>query len=103
MKVLTFVPFPRGFRSGPDYVDARVLAASVEETHTVPAGAGIVVFSANTDFYARVGATAAVPGTDVTDGSAAELNPTGYRVSPGDVIHLIAPGTAIVTLTFYAA
>lgn len=53
-----------------NYVLARVLAAGVAESITVPAGAAVVVFSATADFYANARGTAAVPAADVTDGSA---------------------------------
>jgi hypothetical protein len=86
---------------GKTWIDARVLAASTEEQHTVPAKASHVVFSANNDFYVNYDATAAVPGADVTDGSAAELNPTVRLVSDVTTLHLIAPASTIVTMTFF--
>src|SRR5207249_10304100 len=58
--------------SAPLYVDARDLAASTNETHTVPTGADYVIFSADGDFYAKPNGAAAVP-SDVTDGTASEL------------------------------
>ena len=48
-------------RSAPLYIDARDLAASTNETHTVPAGADYVIFSADGDFYAKPNGAAAVP------------------------------------------
>ncbi len=88
-------------RSKPDYVDARVLAAGTEQTHTKPSGANFCLFSCDGDFYARPDATAAVPGGNVTDGSAAELNPTVWDVHNVTAIHLIAPADQVVTMTFY--
>ena len=85
-----------------DHVDARVLAAGVAETHTVPAGARYVVFSATADFYAKFGAAAAVPAADVTNGTASALNPTQRRIPDGaTTIGLIAPAACVVTLSFW--
>jgi len=85
-----------------DCINALALAGTGEETSTVPAKAKIVMFSATTDFYMKVNATASVPG-DTVDGSASELYPAVRRVSPGDVLHLISNGTAgIVTIAYYS-
>ena len=88
-------------RSKPDYIDARVLVAAVEQTHTKPGGANFCLFSSDGDFYARPDATAAVPGSAVTNGSAAELNPTIWDVHDVAAIHLIAPAGQVVTMSFY--
>jgi hypothetical protein len=92
-------------RVPPTYVDVRVLAAGVSETHTLPTGPGFVIFSPNcATFYAKIGASAAVPAADVTDGTGSELNPSGYLFGKGVTqITLISPGACIVTLSFYAA
>lgn len=99
-------PAPSGMvsaiRIAPTYVDARVLAANVAETHTVPTGAGWVLFAANCNFYAKTGASAAVPAADVTDGSASELNPAAWQLPGGTTqITLIAPTACVVTMAFY--
>lgn len=88
-------------RAAPTYVDARVLAANTSETHTVPAGIKWVLFSPSCDFYAKLGASAAVPAADVTDGSSAELNPAGWYIEGVTQFTLIAPSTCVVTLSFY--
>lgn len=85
-----------------NYVLTRVLAAGVAESFTVPAGAAVVVFSSNGDFYANARGTAAVPAADVTDGSASELNPTSRACTPGGTISVISPYATIVTAAFYA-
>lgn len=84
-----------------DYINARVLAAGVEESETVPTGARIVLFSSTSNFYLKVGATAAVPSTDVTNGSGSELNPIARLVAAAEVLHLIAPTACIVTMAYY--
>jgi hypothetical protein len=91
-------------------IDARVLAANVAESETVPsitvdgvaALANYVVFSANCDFYVRMDGTAAVPSADITDGTASELNPT-VRYLGGNVaaIGLKSASSCIVTMQFY--
>ena len=88
-----------------DTIDARVLASNTAERHTSPTGALFVSFSATGDFYALFGTsgvTAAVPGSDVTDGTASELNPNARRIPDGVThISLIAPEATVVTLAFW--
>lgn len=85
-----------------DTIDARVLAGTVAESHTVPTGARFVAFSGTGDFYVRYGNTAAIPAADVTNGTASELNP-GVRMIEGHAtIGLIAPADCVVTMAFYS-
>lgn len=85
----------------PSYVNARSLAANVGEDTTVPSGAKKVLFAATCNFYAKVGGTATVPG-DVTNGSAAELNPAAWHLDgTTTTIGLISPSACVVTVTFY--
>lgn len=91
---------PASLRSAPTYVDARDLAANTNETHTVPAGAEGVAFSADGDFYAKPNSAAAVPG-DVTDGTASELNPESWDLTGVTTIGLIASAARKITLSFY--
>jgi len=93
-------------RSAPAYVDNRVLAADVAETHTVPTGYHVVLFSSDCNFYARPNATAAVPAADVTDGTGSEQNPAGWYLvglsSPTvTTISLIASVACKISLSFY--
>jgi hypothetical protein len=90
----TFIP------PAPTYVDARDLAANTNETHTVPAGAEMVLFSADGDFYAKPNGAAAVPG-DVTDGTASQLNPKQWSLESTTSIGLIASAARRVTLSFF--
>lgn len=86
----------------PDYVDARVLAANTAESHTVPSGANYVVFSATGDFYVKYNGTASVPSSDVTDGTASELNPDTRFLGTGVTsISVIAPAITNITLSFF--
>lgn len=88
------------------HIDVRVLAPNVAETHTVPSfngtKAGYVLFSSTADFYIQMDGTAAIPSSDVTDGSGSDLRPM-VRWLHGDVstISLISPTDAVVTMIFY--
>jgi len=95
--------FPSYIRAMPTYIDARVLAANVSETHTVPGGGtNTVLFSANcAEYYVKPGASAAVPAADVTDGTASERNPSGWVLSSTTTqITLISPTACTITLTW---
>ena len=86
----------------PTYIDARVLAANTNETHTVPTGAKYVVFAANcAAFYAKQGGAAAVPAADVTDGTGSALNPAGFGIDGVASIGLISPTACVVSLWFF--
>ena len=84
-----------------DYVDARVLAATVAEVITVPAAAYKVLFSCTGNFYARHNAAATIAAVDVTDGTASALNPSGWVVTPADTIGVIAPAACVLTIEFF--
>lgn len=90
-----------------NYIDARVLAAGIAESHTVPTGAVYVIFSAFTStgaqasFWADFNGTAAIPSADITDGSGCEANPAVRYVKGVTTISLIAPAACIVTMSFY--
>lgn len=85
-----------------DYIDNYVLAATVAQTVTVPAGVTAVAFSATDDFYVRWSTgTAAIPGVNVTDGSGAEINPVMRSVYPGQTFSVIAPRACVVACAFY--
>ncbi len=86
----------------PSYVDNRVLAANVNETHTIPTGAKTVVMSATCSaFYTKKDGAAAVPAADVTDGTGSAINPSGFSILDVATIGLIAPTACIVSLWFY--
>lgn len=102
---LTLLPTVNGphvfARTKPGHVDARVLAASTVETNAVPSGARFVFFAATGNFFARPDGTVTVPSSDVTDGTAGEVNPTVWDVSTVTNIMVIAPSACTVTLSFY--
>lgn len=86
-------------------VYANVLAANTAEKVTVPAGAKYVNLSGTANFYVLFGAdpTAAIPATEVADGSASMLNP-GLRALDGAAkIGLISPTDGcVVTMEFFS-
>lgn len=94
--------FAYGALRAPAYINARVLAANVAESISVPTYASFVLFSANCDFYASYDAdTAIVPNADVDDGTSNELNPT-VRYVPGlTSISVISASACILTASFY--
>ncbi len=85
----------------PQWIDVRVLAAGVAETHTIPTGATYVLFSTTSNFYVAYSGTATVPSADITNGSGPELNPVLRSVSGLASISIISPATCIVTMAFY--
>lgn len=97
--------YASNIRPAPTYVNARVLAANVAETSTMPAGTKFVIFSADCNFYAKPGASAAVA-SDVTDGTASELNPAAWyfanAATATQQITVISATACNVTLSAYA-
>lgn len=90
-----------------NYVLSRSLAAGVAESFDVSAartndiGIKCVVFSCSSNFYANPAAVATVPG-DVTDGSASELNPSAWHITPEmTTISVISPVACVITASFY--
>jgi hypothetical protein len=85
----------------PTYTDAIVLVANVSQTQAVPTGANWVIFSADCNFYAKTGASAAVPGATTTTGAAAMQNPAAWNVIGITQITVVAATACKVTLSFY--
>lgn len=91
-----------------DFINSKALGISTEESLSSsewPADAAYVAFSSTGDFYMKFNGTAAVA-TDISDGSASELNPTIRRLLLGDStavnkISLIAPAACVVTMSFF--
>jgi hypothetical protein len=86
----------------PLYVDARVLAAGVAETVTIPATAKFVVFQCTAaPFYVNYQGTAAAPGADIADGTASELNPDVRYLGSLANFSIVSTNNSIVTMCFY--
>lgn len=99
--------FPRGLDFAipalPTWVDNLSLAPSTAETYIVPAGVNRLLLSASTAVYVRIGGTAAVPSSDVTDGTSSFLLGTGatFAVEPGEELSFISGGSSQLTIGCY--
>ena len=80
------------------WTDAVVLGAGVAESYTVPSKCYLVVFNATGGFWVRKGGTAAIPSTEVTDGTAPFYMPAARLVSPGDTLSLISDAAVKVSI-----
>ena len=83
------------------HVDARSLGIATAEVFDIPPGAKYVYFKKTTDFYAKAGGAATIPG-DITDGSASELNPTELMIEGFATIGVISPAASVVTASYYS-
>lgn len=102
MNEIEVQPLPLGSFKPAQFINARVLAAGVAETHTFATGCAYVFFASDGDWYARWdGSAAAVPAADVTDGTASELNPTLRYVVGQATVSMIAPVATIITISCY--
>ena len=84
-----------------DSIYSGQLAASTEQTVTVPSGAEFVIFTATNDYYVNYDTTAAVP-TGTISQAGGELNPILRYIGETSVIHIISPYTTYITLGFYS-
>lgn len=84
-----------------DTIYSGALAASTEQTVTVPTGADFVIFESTGDFYVNYDKTATVPSGTISQ-AGGELNPDVRYVGETSVLHIISAGTPIVTLAFYS-
>jgi hypothetical protein len=85
----------------PTYIDNMVLAAGVAETYTVPSGYKYAVLSGTSNFYIRVNAAAAVPSTEVADGSGSFLNPSCLDIRGATTISFISPVACVVSIALF--
>lgn len=85
-----------------DHNNYLILAAGVAKSVPIPSDARMVVFSTNIDFFVKEGSTVDIPSSDITDGSAATLNPYVVYLGDLDSLSIIAPTEGEVGLTYYA-
>lgn len=89
------------------HIDAMVLGVATAETYTIPAGARFIEISANGEIYARYdGTAAAVPATEVADGTGSELihqvsNPIRRYVAGIASVSFISAAAQIITICVY--
>ena len=86
------------------YVNAELMTGAAI-TVTVPSTVtgerpAQATLSATGNYYVRLGGTAAIPVTQVTDGTASLLNPTYFRVFPGMTFSIIGAPGVVVTISY---
>lgn len=87
------------------FIDARVLAATTAESHTIPSGAKSVRLTGTVPFFVNFAAAAAIPAADITDGSSSILVLTDRIFSipsSATAIGLIASAICTITMEFYS-
>ncbi len=92
---------PTGAINASDTYYAGELTATTNQSVTVPTGAGVVVFSANGDFYVRYDGSAAAVPTGAINADTVDLNPGTRTLSGVTSLNIIAPATTKITLAFY--
>ena len=106
MAKLGTTAFRPGVPTRPDYIDSRVLAATTAEQHTVPTGMAYCYLSAEMPVFLAWGSnpTAAIPGSDVTDGTSSFLMVHDMWLPCSDIakISIVSRVAGVVTLAFYA-
>jgi len=86
----------------PLYIDNRVLAANVAETHTIPTGAKVVYFSCTNIFYVNFDGTGAVvPAADITNGTGSFPNPACLYIQGLTSFSLISPAACVIGMAFH--
>lgn len=90
----------------PDFVQAVVLASSVGQSFTPPAGAGFVAFSFPDNFWVNYGNTSAgLPAATSTGSSNSELNPTVRNIGSTlstSVISVSSPNAQAGSISWWA-
>lgn len=92
------------YRNPSSFVNAKVLLAGVAERDTIPSGYQLVFISSTNNVFTKFGDSsviASIP-NDVSNGSAAELNSSGYHLGSGHThISIISDVDCIATLAYY--
>lgn len=89
----------------PTWIDAMVLGADTEETYTVPARANwaLITNVSSGTVWARRGAAAVIPTTEIADGTSPQPLPPNTAlqcvVAPGDTISFIRTAGTAATIT----
>lgn len=84
----------------PKYVNAYVLVANTAQTVTVPTDARVALFSCTRDFYINWQTTAAVPSSNITNGTGPELNPVARDISDYTSFSVISSEDCILTIAY---
>lgn len=86
-----------------DDVDVAFFSGAGTAVHTLEAGYDYVVLSATADFFVKPGGGGAtVPVADVTDGSAAHLNPTQMNINGMTALSFAVSAACTITIEYYS-
>lgn len=86
------------------YKDAIVLVANTNQTINIPTGAKKARFKAtgSADFWIKFGGAAAIPSSNVTDGTASRLNPDGIITLDGaTTVGIISAVVCVVAIEYW--
>lgn len=83
------------------YVNSYALAAGVAETVTWPTGYEFCKIQGTDNYWIRSGGTAAVPTTDVTDGTASAMNASERKRDGDTSFSIISTNAQVVTIEFW--
>lgn len=87
--------------SFPLWVDNMFLGSDSAESYAIPAGAGFAIITSNQPFWARVGGTAAIPTTEITDGTGSFYIAAGMqcKLGSGKTLSMIRATAASTVIT----
>jgi hypothetical protein len=89
-------------RPAPAYVGNLVLSANTDASYTPPSTANWVVFASDCGaIWVKRNGTAAIPGSNVTDGTGSAFNPTAYSLEGVSTLHFISSAACKVSLEFF--
>jgi hypothetical protein len=92
----SIIPFPL-------WVDDMFLGVATVESYTVPADASFCIVTCTTPVWACISGTAAVPTTEIADGSGSFYISAGTQMKfdSGDVVSFISAAASIVSIGVY--
>lgn len=95
--------FYKGIIPFPLWVDVMALGASTAESYTVPASASFCIITCTTPVWARISGTAAIPSTEIADGSGSFYVSSGtqMKLDSGGTLSLISAAASLVSIGVY--
>ena len=86
----------------PECVMAYVLTAGAAQSVAIPTGARIALFNNSTsNFFVAYTGTAVIPTTNITNGTAPEMNPSARDISGLASLSVVAQNDSILSVTFF--
>jgi alcohol dehydrogenase YqhD (iron-dependent ADH family) len=87
-----------------DTINAYVFSGAGTASDTVPTGANLVLIAAsqNVDVFVKIGGSATVPGSNITNGSASEANPMIRWLQGATSVGIAVSASCIVTLSYFS-